>query len=347
MKKLKFLALVGIMMTATPIFIACGDEEDDEQPISRNLEKQSSNTYNDSTYIDVIAEEATDVTSTSAIISGYINNNESQAILDIGIIYMEQNEAFMMGSYEMTLYGKKVTASSFDSGSNNRFTVHITDLKPGTTYCYFAFAGQKYFIRMRDFTTLDYCPDSNHPHMIDLGLSSGTKWACCNVGANPYYTEWSDYAWGEVEMKRNYTRENYTYYNCFTGEYFNIGSDIAGTSYDAATANWGDSWRMPTKEQWQELINNCSWEWTITKGVYRQMATGPSGGFIFFPVAETSGKYWSSTLDERYRNCAYYLYFHLNDEGAYWGDYGFREYGFAVRPVAESSASLSNVKKEM
>lgn len=115
-------------------------------------------------------------------------------------------------------------------------------------------------------TTITGCPDNNHPHMIDLGLPSGTKWACCNVGANAPEEYGNYYAWGETQPKSVYgwSTYQYGYYN-YDGDYshlVNIGSDIAGTGYDAATANWGAPWRMPSKAQCDELINNTTSVWT-------------------------------------------------------------------------------------
>lgn len=56
-----------------------------------------------------------------------------------------------------------------------------------------------------------YCPDDHHPHKIDLGLPSGTKWACCNVGAASPMDAGNFYAWGEKEEKKVYSKENYLY----------------------------------------------------------------------------------------------------------------------------------------
>ena len=42
------------------------------------------------------------------------------------------------------------------------------------------------------------CPDSNHPHMIDLGLPSGTLWQCCNEGASKPEDNGCYYRFGQV-----------------------------------------------------------------------------------------------------------------------------------------------------
>ena len=88
------------------------------------------------------------------------------------------------------------------------------------------------------------CPDDNHPHAIDLGLPSGTKWACCNVGASTPEGYGNYYAWGETEPKSEYNLSTYIHCDGSQSTYHDIGSDIAGTGYDTATANWGAPWRI-------------------------------------------------------------------------------------------------------
>ena len=188
------------------------------------------------------------------------------------------------------------------------------------------------------------CPDNNHPHMIDLGLPSGTLWSCCNVGASAP-EEYGDYfAWGETKAKVNYSWDTYNYGNSSNNVEY-IGSDIAGTEYDAATANWGAPWRMPTKEQCEELEDRCRWKWTSYNGVYGQKVTGPNGDIIFLPAADcrwdgdlpdagSSGNYLSSMLSESDQIFVYGLHF-FSEEGAMLGDYS-RNGGFSVRPVRQN-----------
>ena len=189
------------------------------------------------------------------------------------------------------------------------------------------------------------CPDANHPHMIDLGLPSGTKWACCNVGASTPEQYGNYYAWGETQPKSVYNWDTYQYgyYNGY-GDYshlVNIGSDIAGTQYDAATANWGAPWRMPSVTQIRELLERCTSTWTTQNGVNGRKFVGPNGGTIFLPAAGgrsngelygagSDGDYWSSTLYEGGPYGGYALYF--NSGFANWSYYG-RDGGPSVRPV--------------
>ena len=170
---------------------------------------------------------------------------------------------------------------------------------------------------------------------VDLGLN--VKWAACNVGA--YCPEdYGDYfAWGEIQTKSEYTKENSLTYGKDMG-------NISGNSrYDVARAQWGSSWRLPTLTEIQELIDKCNWEWTTEGGHKGYRVTGPNGNSIFLPAAGyrygssvydqgSFGYYWSGTLDEGSSYDAFCLYF----GGGYvrWGG-GYRSYGRSVRPVSE------------
>ena len=170
---------------------------------------------------------------------------------------------------------------------------------------------------------------------VDLGLS--VKWANCNVGANSP-EEYGDYfAWGEISPKDSYYEDN-----CST--YGKSMADISGNpQYDAARANWGGAWRMPTKAELEELRSNCTWEWTTLNGVNGRRVTGPNGNSIFLPAAglryDTSsnavgsgGCYWSSTPYEDGVYLAFNLLFDSDCYDWYWNP---RFSGQSVRPVLE------------
>lgn len=192
------------------------------------------------------------------------------------------------------------------------------------------------------------CPDDHHPHLIDLGLPSGTLWSCCNVGASSPEGYGSYYAWGETQTKDVYNWDTYQYgYYNYDGDYshlVDIGSDIAGTPYDAATANWGTPWRMPTLKDIQELKNNTTHTWTTKNGVNGLEFKGTNGGTVFLPAAGLHwyvdvgnaglGYYWSSSLDKSDPSLAYGL-----DFGSGFVDwYGNRNRydGSTVRPVRKN-----------
>ena len=175
----------------------------------------------------------------------------------------------------------------------------------------------------------------NGHEYVDLGLS--VKWATCNVGASKPEDYGNYYAWGETKTKSSYTENNSKTY----GKQMN---DIKGNSqYDAARANWGGTWRLPTKAELEELNNKCTWKWTTQNGVNGYKVTGPNGNSIFLPAAGDRywssllgageyGNYWSSAPYGSYSYDAYYLYF--DSSKPYVLSY-YRYYGLSVRPVSE------------
>ena len=171
---------------------------------------------------------------------------------------------------------------------------------------------------------------------VDLGLS--VKWATCNVGATKPEEYGNYYAWGETATKSEYTGDNSLTY----GKQM---SDISGNAqYDAATANWGGKWRMPTVAELGELHNNCIWTWTTQNGVNGDKVVGPNGNSIFLPAAGyrggssltyagSYGYFWSSTpYDDGYDNDAFYLDFGSGGQGMH---NFYRSHGRSVRPVVE------------
>jgi hypothetical protein len=255
----------------------------------------------------------------------------------MGIVYGTDRD----GS-KLVAMGTKATASSFDPGTNNRrFSVQLTDLKPNTTYYYYAFAGIKTANNILSFTTpgeSEICPDSQHPHLIDLDLPSGTKWACCNVGALSSEQYGDYYAWGEKYTKKVYDPHTYQYWHEY-GPPTDIGSDIAGTQYDVATEEWGKTWCLPTSEQCKELINETTSKWTSRYGVNGRIFTGKNGNVIFLPATgqriqdgvfdvETYGYYWSSTN----KNSVNANGFYFNNSSMTCTEFGCC-FGCTVRPV--------------
>ena len=158
---------------------------------------------------------------------------------------------------------------------------------------------------------------------VDLGLPSGTLWATCNVGADAPEGYGNYFAWGETEPKEVYTWDTYKYCNggsrqmtkyCTDAIYgfegFTDGLTVLQLSDDAAAANWGDGWSMPTLEQWNELIDNTTNLWKTINGKAGRLFTGSNGNSIFIPAAYNHNyggqkdppvdlpyaNYWSSSL---------------------------------------------------
>ncbi len=183
---------------------------------------------------------------------------------------------------------------------------------------------------------------------IDLGLS--VKWASWNVGATAPEEYGGYYAWGETEVKDNYSEDTYLYYQ--NGEYVDIGTDISGTEYDVAHVKWGDGWRMPTLNEIKELINNCTWSWTTQNDVNGYKVTGSNGNSIFLPAAGyhcydtefygrgEKGFFWSGTKSEHYSYYAFRLYF---SSGYHDGGTQFRNSGNTVRPVYDAKDNNNDV----
>ena len=103
---------------------------------------------------------------------------------------------------------------------------------------------------------------------VDLGLTSGTKWATCNVGATKSEEFGYYYAWGEIDTKETYYLSTYLDGQITSSSGYGTDKDAlkgvinAGTQYDAAKANCGGKWRIPTKDQFDELMSQCYWVWT-------------------------------------------------------------------------------------
>lgn len=176
----------------------------------------------------------------------------------------------------------------------------------------------------------------NGHEYVDLGLS--VKWATCNVGASTP-SDYGDYfAWGEIKPKKKYTERN----SKTDGK--NIGNIGGNLQYDAARANWGGSWRLPTLDEIKELKCKCKWTWITQRGHDGYKVTGPSGKSIFFPAAGwfsgssrgsslgNNGSCWSSTPYEGKTQYAYNLFFHSS--GYDWG-MRYRYNGRCVRPVSD------------
>lgn len=204
------------------------------------------------------------------------------------------------------------------------------------------------------FETLDspYDPGTQDK-LVDLGLS--VKWAAWNVGAlEP--AEYGDfYAYGEWEPKTDYSVDTYMWINPdyeegqfyeYWEQYYKLGKTITGTNYDVAHIKWGDQWRIPTRAEWNELINNCAWSWVAIGETAGCLAKSRiNGNAIFFPAAGNMvGKnhthdqlgcfYWTSSeyegrVDEEVRN------YRANMDGTNHAadGYDYPDVGFSIRAV--------------
>ena len=201
-------------------------------------------------------------------------------------------------------------------------------------------------------TGSDNATDTNGHGYVDLGLPSGTKWATCNVGATAPEEYGNYYAWGETEPKTTYDWSTYKWCNgdydtqtkyCTDSSYGTVDNKtVLELADDAARANWGGAWRMPTDAEWTELRENCTWTWITKNGVNGyEVKSKINGNSIFLPAAGwrgyddlnwtgNYGYYWSSSLNSDYPWGAWGVYFGSDFVGGY-GDR--RCYGQSVRPV--------------
>ena len=197
---------------------------------------------------------------------------------------------------------------------------------------------------------------------VDLGLS--VKWASCNLGASAPEEFGDYYAWGETETKGNYRLETYKWcqgsYNTLTK--YNNGSyhgtvdnkTVLDPKDDVAHVKLGGSWRMPTKAELDELMNNCTWTWTTLNGASGFKVTGSNGNSIFLPAAGSRngtvfnyvaehGYYWSSSLYTDDPNIACTLSFNFDSEFDFEFDFEpfvgssscYRYEGLSVRAVTK------------
>ena len=165
--------------------------------------------------------------------------------------------------------------------------------------------------------------EDNH-EWVDLCLPSGIKWATCNIGANSCEESGEFFAWGENKSKKEFQKTDYI------GDY----------AHDAAQHNWGYKWYLPNKDNFKELQECCTWEWTTINGVAGYKVTGINGNSIFLPVTgycyDTQcddydyGYYWSISPGGNFDFDAHFLYF--NRSGHYMS-LGNRSYGRCIRPI--------------
>ena len=294
----------------------------------------------------VETKEVTDVTSNSARVVCNVSDDGAE-VSSRGVCWDKSDNLAIE------------TASSMGAGSGiGNYECEISGLESGTTYYVRAYATNSAGIsygEQKEFTTLDVDggnednDDSGEiagHEFVDLGLPSGLKWATCNVGASSPEDYGDYFAWGETNTKAEYDWDTYLHCNddgngwCDNGE-ATINSDISGNAqYDAATANWGGSWRMPTIDEMQELINHCEWEWIQVNGVKGSKVIGPNGSCIFLPAAgsrygaslDYGANYWSSTPNDYFDYFAYQLTFGSNYQNL--KNY-YRFHGLTVRPVTE------------
>ena len=229
--------------------------------------------------------------------------------------------------------------------------------------------------KLSDVITWFTRKDPSPPPMnaVDLGLS--VKWGTCNLGAESPERFGFYYSWGELNPKHDYSLDTYRFYAgegtydwygrytpTLTKYYLEDQKYSLDGEDDVALTQLGDKWRLPTPDEWLELVDNCSWEWISQSGVLGYKVTGTNGNSIFLPAAshregsllaqrdsyyygeEFTGDYLSSHTTHGWYDypptaSGYYMgawIFRFDEYGGEGFDYGTRWFGYSVRPVYDA-----------
>lgn len=192
-------------------------------------------------------------------------------------------------------------------------------------------------------TGIPFDGETNDHKWVDLGLPSGLKWATCNVGADAVDQDGNYYKWGDVtgyHSGGSYAKDD-------------VQKDISGDiTYDAATANWGDGWRMPCALDFVELMENCTWEWTnIGRRKGLKVTSKHNGKYIFMPasgecsyntdrdrLAQDVNKkliYWTSTPVPGWQNVGDAYKFSTIKDETIISSSSRNQHGWCIRPVTK------------
>ena len=303
--------------------------------------------------ISVTTNPITDIGSTYALAVGVVKATSNNTVItERGVVYST--------SPNPTIESDNNVSGGSGLGS---FGCDLVDLLEETKYYVRAYAingyGKVLYGEEKSFTTNRAMYENGHEY-IDLGLS--VKWATMNVGASKAEDYGGYYAWGETSTKSTYSWSTYKWCNGSSSTLTKYNTDGSGGSVDnktqldlsddAARANWGGSWRMPTDAEWTELREQCTWTWTWQNGVKGYKVKSKNGNFIFLPAAGyrsgsslknagSEGFYWSDSIHTNslylyplFARSVYFL------SGSVSGDYDTRDRGQSVRPVLGENESV-------
>ena len=309
-----------------------------------------------------------DVTETANLIV----SNENQTVIDLAALAYKVDNTALVGTWY--LGQKPVTFNADGTTTYEGAATYEFRPVPGTLILYDdAPAPVKWLTVLKiasdglllaeGSTLLSYNRTKPHEY-VDLGLPSGTLWATCNIGAdNPEdyglyfawgettgYTQdttdghsfnWTSYKWcnGSYNTQTKYCNNSRYGYNGFTDTLTELEPED-----DAAYVNWGNGWRMPSRNQQDELRTECTWTWTTKNGKNGYNVVGPNGNSLFLPAAGyrtdtylyyagSNGYCWSRTVGSSLPDGAYYLGFNSSRIIA---DSRTRCDGRSVRPVRVS-----------
>lgn len=294
----------------------------------------------------VLPQNATDKTLT------WSSSNTSVATVSEGVV-----TAVSQGS--VTITAKSNDGSNISASCQLTVEKKVVPVEPVGSAIRLWYNGSYQEIPVSNIDSITFVagdPYNGHEY-VDLGLPSGLKWATCNVGAESPEDYGDYFAWGETSGynsgKTYFYWDSYKYCNgssstitkyCTRSNYGTVDNKtVLEAADDAASVNWGGSWRMPTDAEMTELRTKCIWTWTTQNGVKGYKVVGPNGNFLFLPaagyrfvsdldLAGSYGNYWSSSLDTFYSGGACSLGFDSGSHDWYCND---RYCGFSVRPVCQ------------
>lgn len=298
-----------------------------------------------------------DITATTAKCGGDVIVTQGLSLDELGVCWSTDSNPTAEDAHIST------------TNCNSTYVCTITGLNPKTKYHVRAYAlrGLEYYYgEDRSFTTENIGGNNgtcNGHEYVDLGLPSGILWATCNLGAETSEECGDYYAWGETRPKEVYVWNNYKFcyehlsnagltnqltkycwdYNC--GHLcFTDTLTILVSEDDAASANWGIEWRIPTKEEWEELYLNTTNNWATQNGIKGRLFTASNGNSLFLPAAghydenllinySWLGSYWSSSLNTNNCPCYAWTFSFIWDDSFQLSDGITRHEGLSIRPV--------------
>ncbi len=341
----KFRKIASVLMLAVAVVFAAGCTKPDEPNNGGNENEEVS--------ITVYTFDPRNITETTADCGcGVTLSPQSIRIAELGLCWGTHENPTVSGLHHSINDGTTTTSFALE------------DLEPNTKYhvrAYVLYNDKYYYGEDKNFTTLEHTGGGsgflNGHEYLDLGLPSGTLWATCNVGADAPEDCGDYFAWGETSPKDFYDWSNYQYgsdwnkltkYCSHSDEGLNGFVDNLTTleaSDDAAAANWGDGWYMPSKDQLLELRDNTTPTWITQNGVEGMLFTASNGNSVFLPATGYYlgsvpqsvggfGHYWSNSRGENTSFEAYYISFNSSNSCLLMS-YG-RNYGRTVRPVCSA-----------
>ncbi len=292
---------------------------------------------------DVVANNPSALTCFSVTLNGSsgINLKDSKFTGECGVLYTKRQTNTPNATVD-TFQKGSVASATADSTS---FSVDLDNLEPGTKYTYQMYIKvdtNYYYSSATSFTT-NSLNIADHDSYVDMGLSK--MWAARNVGASNASDAGTYFAWSDP------TGELFSFdLDDYMTEIGGALSTIIGTDYDMATQNMGAGWQLPSFEDYQELVNNCRWNWTTYNDVQGYVVTSNyTGNMIFFPAVgflqltssgtnlvgngnSPMGRYWTGNLYDAFSDYAYCLYFTSSRKELQNKDYK-RYNGYTVRAV--------------